>query len=75
MALTLAQLLGGATVAGDVEISGMTVDSRAVKAGDLFVALPGTKVDGRLFIKAAVDAGASAVLTTDALMPLMSAFR
>ncbi|WP_020399885.1 UDP-N-acetylmuramoyl-L-alanyl-D-glutamate--2,6-diaminopimelate ligase [Kordiimonas gwangyangensis] len=65
MALTLAQLLGGATVAGDVEISGMTVDSRAVKAGDLFVALPGTKVDGRLFIKAAVDAGASAVLTTD----------
>lgn len=65
MALTLAQLLGGATVAGDVEISGMTVDSRAVKAGDLFVAIPGTKVDGRLYIKAAVDAGASAILTTD----------
>lgn len=65
MSLTLAQLLGGATVAGDVVISGMTVDSRRVKAGDLFVALPGSKVDGRLFIPAAIEAGAAAILTTD----------
>ncbi|WP_262690995.1 UDP-N-acetylmuramoyl-L-alanyl-D-glutamate--2,6-diaminopimelate ligase [Kordiimonas aestuarii] len=65
MAVTLAQLLGGTTGTGDVVISGMTVDSRAVKKGDLFVALPGSKLDGRLFIADAVKAGASAVLTTE----------
>ncbi|WP_417464982.1 UDP-N-acetylmuramoyl-L-alanyl-D-glutamate--2,6-diaminopimelate ligase [Kordiimonas sp.] len=65
MTLTLAQLLGGSDVSGDIVISGMTVDSRAVKKGDLFVALPGTKQDGRAYIADAVKAGASAVLTTE----------
>lgn len=64
MTVTLAQLLGGSQVSGDVEISGMTVDSRHVGRGDLFVALPGAKVDGRKFIPDAIKAGAAAILTT-----------
>jgi len=64
MAITLAQLMGGNRVDGAVEIAGLTVDSRAVQAGDMFVALPGVKFDGRRFIPDAVKAGASAVLTT-----------
>ncbi|MCJ9429478.1 UDP-N-acetylmuramoyl-L-alanyl-D-glutamate--2,6-diaminopimelate ligase [Kordiimonas marina] len=64
MTLTLTELLGGRKVAGDVRISGMTVDSRAVRPGDLFVALPGTKMDGRTFIRDAVAKGATAILTT-----------
>ncbi|WP_417460269.1 UDP-N-acetylmuramoyl-L-alanyl-D-glutamate--2,6-diaminopimelate ligase [Kordiimonas sp.] len=65
MTVTLAQLLGGSNVSGDIVISGMTVDSRAVKKGDLFVALPGTKQDGRAYIADAIKAGACAVLTTE----------
>ena len=46
----------------DPEISGVTADSRKVRAGYLFVALPGAKADGRSFIPAAIEAGAAAVL-------------
>jgi UDP-N-acetylmuramoyl-tripeptide--D-alanyl-D-alanine ligase len=42
----------------------VTVDSRAVGAGDLFVALPGERVDGAEFVPAAAAAGAVAALTT-----------
>ena len=40
MAYKLAELLGGERVKGDTIVSGLTVDSRAVKPGDMFVALP-----------------------------------
>ncbi len=46
----------------DLEIEGLTADSRAVRPGFLFAALPGTKVDGRDFIDQAVTQGAVAVL-------------
>ncbi|MFC3053030.1 UDP-N-acetylmuramoyl-L-alanyl-D-glutamate--2,6-diaminopimelate ligase [Kordiimonas pumila] len=64
MSLTLAQLLGGKKADGSVLVSGLTVDSRAVQKDNLFVALPGTKVDGRRYIQDAIRAGASAILTT-----------
>jgi UDP-N-acetylmuramoyl-L-alanyl-D-glutamate--2,6-diaminopimelate ligase len=44
-------------------VSGVTLDSRAVSPGDLYVALPGTKVHGAAFSADAVAAGAVAVLT------------
>ena len=47
---------------GDIAIAGLTADSRAVKPGFLFAALPGTKVDGASFIDKAFAAGAAAVL-------------
>ncbi len=43
-------------------ISGLTADSRIVKPGYLFAALPGQIKDGRSFIKEALDRGASAFL-------------
>jgi UDP-N-acetylmuramoyl-L-alanyl-D-glutamate--2,6-diaminopimelate ligase len=48
-------------VAG-LEIGGVTADSRQVRPGDLFVAVPGAFVDGRDFIPDAVRNGAVAVL-------------
>ena len=48
------------------DISGLTADSRAVRPGYLFAALPGSKLDGRRFIDDAVRRGASAILTDDA---------
>ncbi len=41
---------------------GATLDSRAVAAGQLFVALPGERTDGRRYLGAALAAGAAAVL-------------
>jgi UDP-N-acetylmuramoyl-L-alanyl-D-glutamate--2,6-diaminopimelate ligase len=44
-----------------VDITGLAVDSRMVKPGDLFFALAGSKTDGSRFIDAAIAAGAVAV--------------
>jgi len=48
--------------AKDLEIADVSADSRAVKRGDLFVAIEGGKADGLKFAAAAVAAGAVAVL-------------
>ena len=50
----------------DPEITGLCVDSREVKPGCLFAALPGTRVHGGEFIQYALRMGAAAVLTDDA---------
>jgi UDP-N-acetylmuramoyl-L-alanyl-D-glutamate--2,6-diaminopimelate ligase len=44
-------------------VTGVTLDSREVAPGDLYVALPGAKVHGAAFCADAVAAGAAAVLT------------
>jgi UDP-N-acetylmuramoyl-L-alanyl-D-glutamate--2,6-diaminopimelate ligase len=46
----------------DVALSGIASDSRAVKPGDLFVAVPGTKADGLAYVPQALANGASAVM-------------
>lgn len=52
------------------KLKGLTQDSRAVKRGYLFAALPGSKMDGRKFIEDAIQNGASAVLApTGAMLP------
>jgi UDP-N-acetylmuramoyl-L-alanyl-D-glutamate--2,6-diaminopimelate ligase len=49
----------------DPEITGVTADSRQVRPGFLFAALPGATVDGRSFIPGALQAGAAAVLASE----------
>ena len=46
----------------DLEITGITIDSRTVRPGDLFVALRGGSVDGHHYIQKAIDNGAVAVV-------------
>ena len=49
-----------------VEITGLSIDSRTVKPGDLFVALRGGQLEDRhAFIGAALDAGATALVVED----------
>ncbi|MFA9500583.1 UDP-N-acetylmuramoyl-L-alanyl-D-glutamate--2,6-diaminopimelate ligase [Mannheimia sp. E30BD] len=45
-----------------IELKQMTLDSRQVQQGDLFVALKGHQVDGRKFIANAIEKGAKIVL-------------
>ncbi|HVK42717.1 MAG TPA: UDP-N-acetylmuramoyl-L-alanyl-D-glutamate--2,6-diaminopimelate ligase [Phenylobacterium sp.] len=49
----------------DPMIGGVTADSRKVKPGFLFAALPGSKVDGREFAAKALAAGAAAVISAE----------
>lgn len=66
---TLAQLAGvdrAALTAPDsaqVEVTGITLRAQGVRPGDLFAALPGTRVHGAVFAGDAVRAGATAILT------------
>jgi UDP-N-acetylmuramoyl-L-alanyl-D-glutamate--2,6-diaminopimelate ligase len=46
----------------DIEIGGLSTDSRTVKRGDLFVAIAGGKADGLAFVAPAITAGAVAVM-------------
>lgn len=63
--MRLSVLAGSAPAGDDPDILGLTADSRAVKPGYLFAALPGVKTDGAQFIRDAVAKGAVAVLGGD----------
>ena len=45
-----------------LEIGGIAADSRKVRPGDLFVAVPGIKADGLAFVPQALGAGAAAIM-------------
>ena len=52
-----------ADAALDVPCTGVAYDSRQVKRGSVFVALPGQKADGAAFAPQAISAGAVAVVS------------
>ena len=49
----------------EVEITGVSIDSRRIKAGHLFIAMKGTQVDGHQFIAKAIELGAKSILCED----------
>ncbi len=67
--MKLTELLAGvgtepvASTKAKADITGISADSRSVKPGDLFVAVPGTKTDGVQYAHEAVQRGAAAVLS------------
>jgi UDP-N-acetylmuramoyl-L-alanyl-D-glutamate--2,6-diaminopimelate ligase len=69
----LADLLAGP--AGDLEVTGLSSDSRKVTPGTLFAALAGTKADGSAFIGDAAARGAVAAIAShpaDAGIPVLA---
>lgn len=61
----IAQAIGG-RVAGDFAVSGVSIDTRTVETGDLFVPLVGVR-DGHDFVPQAVANGAAGVLAARAV--------
>ena len=60
--------VGGFQVEGDptAKVGGLSIDSRTIKAGELFWSIRGTKYDGHDFILKALDLGAVGVVSEEA---------
>ena len=69
---TLRSLFG---LENDTSVIGLSADSRQIKPGMVFAALPGTAMDGRDFIPQAISNGAVAILSVEgvkASVPVIS---
>jgi UDP-N-acetylmuramoyl-tripeptide--D-alanyl-D-alanine ligase len=65
-----ARIVGGSLEgSGEALLTGAEVDSRLLEPGDLFVALPGDRVDGHVFVGGALEVGAAALVKNDADLP------
>lgn len=60
----IAQVTGGTVAAGSPEtvVTGISIDTRTLKPGDLFVAIKGKRLDGHQFVCEALTKGAGAVI-------------
>lgn len=74
-AQAICQAIDGTLVNGRPEtlISAVSIDSRSVPAGALFVPLPGTRTDGHAFLAAAVQHGAAGFFFANNVNPELSA--
>ena len=49
-------------ISDELSVTGVSLDSRSVKRGELFLGMPGNRLDGRSYLRQAVSRGARAVL-------------
>ena len=66
LGLTRLEHAGGPAPLGDAPVAGIAVDSREVRPGFVFVAIPGHRLDGAGFAQYAVRQGAAAVVVSPA---------
>jgi UDP-N-acetylmuramoyl-tripeptide--D-alanyl-D-alanine ligase len=67
IALTLeaiAKAVDGRLTGADRPVGGFSIDTRTLKPGDLFVAIPGERFDGHAFVAAAAAAGAAGAVVS-----------
>ena len=61
----VAQATHGRLIGADVEVTGVSTDTRTVTDGQLFIALSGERFDAHDFLDQAVAAGAAALLVSN----------
>lgn len=59
----IAAITGGELIGGNVEVSGISTDTRTIAPGDLFIAIKGERVDGNDYIRQAALNGAAAAVS------------
>ena len=57
---------GGRTIGSPEDCGGVSIDSRTIEPGDLFIAIRGDSFDGHAYAAAALEAGAAAALVSEA---------
>lgn len=71
--IEIARLCGASQMLNDElaksEPAGFTIDSRAIKPGELFVAIPGERVDGHQFVREVFEKGACAAMAVHHRLP------
>ncbi|MCQ8104161.1 UDP-N-acetylmuramoyl-tripeptide--D-alanyl-D-alanine ligase [Methylomonas sp. SURF-2] len=63
----IAQAVQGQATAENVSVEGVGIDTRTLKSGELYVAIKGRQFDGHAFCDQAHDAGARALLVSEAV--------
>ena len=58
------KIISADMIGGDVTFSGVSIDTRSLSAGELFVAIPGPNYDGHNFLNEAKRKGASAAMVS-----------
>jgi len=58
---------GGDLIGGAWKVNGVSIDSRTLEAGDLFVAIRGENSDGHTYVAKAFENGAAAAIVSDVL--------
>ncbi|MEE9321872.1 MAG: UDP-N-acetylmuramoyl-tripeptide--D-alanyl-D-alanine ligase [Granulosicoccus sp.] len=58
----LADVRGAEGRAEEIEVAGVSIDTRTLKAGELYIAIRGEHYDGHTFVDKAVEAGAAALV-------------
>ena len=63
----IAEAAGGRLVSGSRQATaaGLSIDSRTIKPGDLYIAIRGERLDGHAFVGDALKAGAAGLLVSD----------
>lgn len=61
----IAKIIGATVPKQDIEISSISIDTRELNSGQLFIALKGEQFDGHAFLEKAVEKNAAAVIVAD----------
>lgn len=63
----IARATGGEIVqaGAEIEVSGISIDTRTINPGELFIAIRGKRVDGHRFVAEAIEKGAAAVMVEE----------
>ncbi len=60
----IAEITQGELLGDDVSVSGVSIDTRTLNAGDIYIAIQGKQFDGHDFVGQAVEQGACALIGT-----------
>ena len=61
----IASAVNGILIGNDLDIASVSIDTRAIQPGDLYVAIKGHQFDGNMFVDKAEQAGAAAAILND----------